>query len=726
MKMAIIVLLFSLAAIAVEPNFVKITTYGVGTNSLGVSQDMVTTEYSDGLGKNIQSKVSLSSTKDRVSCTFYDNAGRQKYVTKPFVDATSVGSYLEGDSATINSDGGVLQQQYPISAVGYPNHRFAFSSVDYYDDPLNRVKESGTPGAGTRAGQGHSTKVWYFGVGLDGRYFFSNETYIFEATFSNGFIESFSPQNEITLDSLYSKITGYEMFSSPEYLLTVTKNPDGHYSQELKDKFGNIIATRTTQSSNQTDSVIAHYSYDILGNVLSETPPTNNSTKLINSTTYKYNVLGQLIKKITPDAGVNKYAYYEDGQLQSDTTKNMAEDAIYRILTYTYDFLSRLTLISYNQPQTGITNATVIKNYYDDLSGFVSENIIEIPESYYTYTDTTNLKGRLVADVAYNINLNNISAAVVDLYSYDDEGRLYKKYKKIPGMQIQESTYSYDLQGKIDTQTFVYNNQDKIVKIFNYDELGRLKNIIHQNNDNKELVNYSYNDIGQLTSKTIPPISSDYTQTYGYSIRDQLFYIFPPTDKKGFYENISSYSYAGNILDAQYKYKGVTTADYELLYTYDYLNRLTTVTPSESEYSEDYTNYAASYSYDPAGRITNKTEGSSALTGYQYYNNGSQYTSRLQKTSKNGTAKDYIYDVFGNLVVDLTKNMYIEYDYRNLPVAFRFYSNLSTIVSGTTTSSTGTADDNLFTNIKNSGAMVSQVVMYYDASGNRVAKLESK
>ncbi|HEX2937064.1 MAG TPA: hypothetical protein VHO72_17045, partial [Bacteroidales bacterium] len=102
------------------------------------------------------------------------------------------------------------------------------------------------------------------------------------------------------------------------------------------------------------------------------------------------------------------------------------------------------------------------------------------------------------------------------------------------------------------------------------------------------------------------------------------------------------------------------------------------------------------------------------------------HSSRLKKNSKNGSDKDYIYDAFGNLVVDLRKNMLIEYDWRDMPIAFRFYSNLSAIVAKTVNAIGTTTDPQLVkTIIGNSTAvMTSQVVMLYDAVGKRVAKLE--
>jgi hypothetical protein len=90
MKLWMMVLLVSSGVMGVQPNSVQTTTYDVDGNG----SDVVTTEYSDGLGRSIQSKLKISDTiisgvaepRDRVTCTFYDDAGRPEYTTKSFVD----------------------------------------------------------------------------------------------------------------------------------------------------------------------------------------------------------------------------------------------------------------------------------------------------------------------------------------------------------------------------------------------------------------------------------------------------------------------------------------------------------------------------------------------------------------------------------------------------------------------------------------------------------------
>jgi hypothetical protein len=142
---------------AVEPNYVRTTTYDVDgiVNGGGNSDnDVVTTEYSDGLGRSIQSKLhlkpDLSATpqvpaRDRVSCTFYDEAGRPQFSTKAFVDLQQPGAYLNGSlhDAAIE---GQLTTQYPVSKYPYNTH--LYNETYYWDDPLGQVKTVEGPGGG--------------------------------------------------------------------------------------------------------------------------------------------------------------------------------------------------------------------------------------------------------------------------------------------------------------------------------------------------------------------------------------------------------------------------------------------------------------------------------------------------------------------------------------------------------------------------------------------------
>jgi len=79
------------------------------------------------------------------------------------------------------------------------------------------------------------------------------------------------------------------------------------------------------------------------------------------------------------------------------------------------------------------------------------------------------------------------------------------------------------------------------------------------------------------------------------------------------------------------------------------------------------------------------------------------------------SSNDYIYDFNGNMIFDRSKQMSVQYDWRNMPVKFSFY-DLSAY-SGTV----GCPAD-VRTLENTSGASLTDINMTYDASGNRVKK----
>jgi hypothetical protein len=205
-----------------------------------------------------------------------------------------------------------------------------------------------------------------------------------------------------------------------------------------------------------------------------------------------------------------------------------------------------------------------------------------------------------------------------------------------------------------------------------------------------------------------------------------------PTDK----------TYNGNIRESKITYKqGSTVVPYTQNYSYDFINRLSSVETKDGGTGLPVPEFDASYNYDKAGRFTSKKEGSTFNDVYDYYNQLSttpdiRKPSRLKKV-KSGDACQYIYDFKGNLIIDKKKNLYIQYDWRNMPIKFSFFENLpvdETIGSirpdeyGTITIHDGdyTSSDPYnyidWKYAKGDLKLLSSVQMYYDAAGKRVLK----
>jgi YD repeat-containing protein len=708
---------------AAEPNYVRSTIFNV--DGAATPSNIITTEYSDGLGRSLQSKQQLSAGKARVVSTFYDEAGRPYLTTKPFIDkSTNLNTlFTPGDFTEIN---GTLNNSDNYDDFLVSGSAYAYSEMNYYDDPLGRVKRAGAPGADYRLESDHFTASWSFGVKNAGTETFTVDVSNIDVTVTivDGFITVPDPLTVEVLDALYDHLL-VSPLDDADHFLTVARDPDDKYTMELKDLFGRTVATRAGTTANP---IFAGYSHDILGNLLTEIAPKQGTITLIGDSRYQYNTLGQLINKTTPDGGTFGYEYTPTGQLATDTS--YTGTIIYRIRRYNYDDLDRLisTELKDNNDPDNDEWTVVASSYYDNFDD-LDRDIPSYVIPRWLFSSLENLHGRLVASVIIN-RINGISYYVCDLYSYDDEGRIGKKFKIVPGLLLQEIFYTYDIHGKIVKDSTVCAAQ-VVVKEYQYDLEGRLIHIVHSNNGTtgKTVASYNYDDLGHTTDKTLG-IVAGHKIDYKYNIRDWVTSIKPLTGNSyanRFSDSIVEYQANGNILNALYKYEGnsgLTEETYNLTYTYDEVNRLTGVAQAVG------TGFTANYTYDEAGRFKSKEEGSVVRPEYKYYT----ANSRLKNTSGSDST-NYLYDKHGNLVVDKNKNMVIEYDWRDMPVAFRFYSAIPTTIgeaSGTgqfqIALSEGETDlyRYMARKVTDGLTLLSQVVMCYDASGNRVLKMESK
>ena len=722
---AFLLAVFSVSGLnAAEPNYIRTTVHKVGKDNSGNDADMVTTSYSDGRNKGIQTKIQLPSGDDRVVCTYYDEIGRAILTTKPFVDDEKPGNYLPGD---VSTTGSLVKTQ--LEAL-YSDTK-AYSTAAYYADPLSNQAMADGPG------QNYATqniRYWYLGTGespasfditVDG----STET----VSFKEGYITS-----QLTvdiLDALREHLLSTNEFEPPSgtgtiYKLTVVKDFKDNYTQQVQNNLGQVITVWADPSTTANDEIIQEFEYDIRGNLVKEIAPAQQNTsgpptKLLDDAEYRYNPLGQLIWAKTPDGGEFEYFYTLRGQInavESITGSGQTRTVIRRV-SYEYDKFGRQEKI--NEQSGSMTEPRNVVLYCYDRPPIASD-FPDIPEQYLQEGALKNLKGRVVAVMAINY-ISGRTFRVTDFFSYDDEGRVETKYKKIPGVPLQKTRYRYDFQGKV-SEEYSQCGGASYNKGYSYDDLGRLSAILDLDAGSTPLVEYTYDELGRLDNKNLKEVGAGYQVDYDYNIKEWLTSIAAPTGTNGFSEQIHAYDANGNITDAEYKYlSGGSPWNIRLGYQYDNVNRLGGATVA-SVTSGSPADYAATYTYDPVGRITRKKEGTKDYTDYTYYGQtGYSLTNRLQR-AKQAVDDDYVYDKHGNLIVDYTKKMVIEYDWRNLPVIFRFFDDLTgTGISWG--SYTGTCiNSDLYEMLLNDGNinLVSTVTMVYDAGGNRVAKIEKK
>lgn len=740
-----------------SPNYVRTTTY------LDESTPIVSTTFSDGLGKKIQSQVIINGAPlsiDLISGNYFDPAGRPWRTVKAFSTTEAFHDYLP--------DGGVGNSLIDKANL-YFNNDSAFSETQYYDDPLERVKAVGQPGKDFNLANPakHFQKSWYFGVKLSPNSSEDPNALLDTSCFIKT-SELIKSTVEATLDA-----PGFNM-TNAVYFLTVNRDPNGKFSQELKDIFGNTFKTWSTPDiTSASQQIKASYIFDIVGKLNKETQPVPDLTdpgNVLLPSQYTYNTLGQLSSKITPDAGTTSFRYDDAGRIlfsQNQKQKDFSTTSLCSSLgsnglevftIYSYDNLGRTLTIGENNndslkflsgviPQPVPAGLIRVENHYDSANGLLP---LKNGVSYGTIIDSiipllSNLRGRLVFTVAYNDTACPCSGGitydpttkVVDIFSYDDEGRINKKFKIIPGLPVQAFTFTYNLQGKVVSQKYFAAFAGTLggatsVTTFSYDSNGRLASINKGSEFSvRPYVTYSYSQTNLLTKRTFARsgVDQNFDLNYSYNIRDWVNKIFnisdstiPQYSEKLAYNDasslinsslVSSLQYNGNIAASEFTYP--TTAPLKplsLAYTYDDVNRLTNVVTGatgtvDSNLKQD--KFKEAFLYDNVGRLTKKVEGASGTSStdpkYYYY----PQSSKLRGIKGNEWIEDsYVYDGNGNMILDKNKKMYITYDWRDMPEYFKFLNQNPEQRSDTLD----------FSKCK----MISEVRMQYDASGNRVLK----
>jgi YD repeat-containing protein len=727
---------FFLRSHAAVPNYVQ--------NEVHVNPDSapsISISYADGMGRNLQTSLLLDVNKARVIATMYDSIGRPWKNTVPMV-------YSMPPVMDFLSD--------PVNDAGYLDYPYHESR--YKPDPLNRPDSSGAPTHDFSLAQTHFSRIWNLETKITGTAQTNVDRY--------GFIPERNLDNA-SLDLLEAN----GVISDPDCFLTVAKGPnDNSYVQVIKDKFGRTV------SSCSMLGMRAEFNYDIVGNVLQETPPdsSRNSPRIVDAdkaTSYRFSSAGQLIYKSTPDAGIAEFKYDAAGQLiavQNAKQRQTAGGCDYTV--YLYDSIGRNYAVGVNSTTTRFDDANFeniqwdlskidlrILRIYDDPANLAAVLGAAYTPAFFAanFCPLEKTHGRLVAEIAYQ----SVPAVVdptaarffdnvtVDILYYDGPN-IIAKLKRVPGLRnFCMFTYSYDQQDNVVAYRYAKNDNgvDPTMDNLQYhtDRHGRLMtvNSTDPSNVTNALVDYHYNDEGLLRRKYfgfsadhstyVDRISYNYTvwntwlQSIGCNRFSEDLAYNEPTP---FVSTVTFPQWNGNISAAVFRYSIASSSEYEdNQYKYDLVNRLENVYPTTYNFST-----FDDISYNNDGTIDFKSR-MGGTAGTPQFNGRLRYiphTNKVHKVENHPTKNsdnNFIYDPNGNMVLDYSKKMYIEYNWRDMPVCFTFYNSIPASVL---VAADETARANLWQNLKQAieatATVVSEVKMVYDASGNRVRKKEFK
>jgi len=135
--------------VSTGPNYIRTTTplIGKSTVSYNTSEEMVTMQYFDGLGRPVETvQRGITTTgKDLVAIQEYDNLGRQTNTWLPVAIASNNGAFAD-----------LTKVKASVNAI-YPSEAAPFSKPVYDLSPLNRTLAKYGPGADW---QNNNKAIW--------------------------------------------------------------------------------------------------------------------------------------------------------------------------------------------------------------------------------------------------------------------------------------------------------------------------------------------------------------------------------------------------------------------------------------------------------------------------------------------------------------------------------------------------------------------------------------
>lgn len=497
-------------------------------------------------------------------------------------------------------------------------------------------------------------------------------------------------------DLLYKEEYEYdEAYNNGEFYRTkksIFGNP-WLISISYMDKMGRVVKTETPHNDKTYTS---NFKYDYVGNIIEEKNARANDEAWANAYTMKteYDYAGRVTKVTNINGDYTSTEYDALGRVTKsyDIKGNKAGTPYYT--TNEYDNLGRV--VKSNIPfeeKDGVIHHTTTKNYYDRnnniITGETSNNAVGTSSTYTKKTYTYNNRNMLTVVTAYE---NNQPAQYTQYY-YDKVGNMLRMYTGLSDLLTitgldnvtpgDDTIYSvtknsYDHLGRIQThidplgqveQFNAYDDNGNLLKktdrngnvtTFTYDGLNRVltKQVTDPNSNESISHTYIYNHNGTLTSE------SDGTITISYTYDDLGRVI---TEENGTEIKTYAYDAHGNRLLLQIMKNATSVINTS--YTYDNMDRLTTVTENGSlkatyTYDEnsnrktlEYPNgNRVLYNYNLANLITELTNKQNNTELSHYTNTYNLSGLKLEEHETiNNKVTTYIYDNLGRLQQETNK-----------------------------------------------------------------------
>jgi RHS repeat-associated protein len=379
------------------------------------------------------------------------------------------------------------------------------------------------------------------------------------------------------------------------------------------------------QSATDALGETTSYAYNLSTNTTTITYPTDSSGAT-GTAKMVYDSYGDLLTSTDP-LGHTKTNVYDAGHNLTSVT-----DPLGKITSYTYDSNGNQTSVTY--PKSATSTNTKSSTAYNQFSEPIS---------------TTDELGN-VRTFIYDVNYNPLSVS-------DSAGTL--------------ASFIFNPNGTLETGAIGYNitASPSMASHFGYDSAG---NLISRTDALGRTTSYTYNNLGQKVSMTIPVPSgasaSAASTGYQYDALGNLTQTAAPLGRT----TSSTYDANGNKLSDADALGHTTT------YVYDALNRLATTTYPDSTTatrtydfrnnvvdSVDQAGHDTHNTYDLAGHLISVTQAygtsNASTTTYTYDADGR----KTSETDALGHTTVYTYDTAGNLTAVSGVNGTFQYGYDN-------------------------------------------------------------
>ncbi len=448
-------------------------------------------------------------------------------------------------------------------------------------------------------------------------------------------------------------ISSYEgSTESEEYLLSITL-----YDEEGRS-FAEIIAPQVSDGIYviSEQSVVTYTEYDTSGNVSKET----DALGII--TTYKHDEEGKLTETdIAADGTDISVVYYtlangdelievKDAKgnvkkellnaagLTAQTIDEDSESTDTICTTGTYDDFGRKT-------KDIFSDDTYITYSYDGESERVTEKEEYLKDgtressTTYTYNDQNQLIGI--------IHKEGDTEVAAYTYTYDVSGRVLTESVSYDSETAKTTSYEYDAEGRLVETAYPEGNGIGTIT-YEYDSYGKLLKIKRDNNVIREYVYDSFNRVASIKDFDKPGNSSYTLKTYAYDEfgRTISMVYTEDGDTSKVLENYTySYDKNDNIV-SETRISNLPAEDSMINetrdYEYDSYGRL--VKSIITDHTADDTEVVTTYEYDAVGNRVKQTE-DGAVTTYEY--NG---LNQLEKAETETEEVLYAYDARGNQI----------------------------------------------------------------------------